>query len=113
MTELDPFKNIFGQPQYRDKLGREIETDELELLLRDKDYKFIAQEQVGKFWVSTVWLGVPHDWPANKYFETIVFLTNGNEVLYGDSCDLRRYETLMEAEQGHKEVVEEYRGKDD
>lgn len=108
MTELDPYKNIFGHTIYRDRLGREIEADGLELLLRDKEYRIVKQEQVNRHFISTVWLGVPHGCPPTQYFETMVFLPGDDGDTLGESCDMRRYETLEQAEQGHSEVVQEY-----
>jgi hypothetical protein len=88
---------------YRDKFGRIIQADELELLLRDKTYKVVEQEQLDEVFVSTVWLGVPHflNLDHHYYFETMVWEK-------GQIVDLTRYENLEEAEIGHKEVVESW-----
>lgn len=101
---------------YRDKEGKELSIDELEPLLRDPDYKIIKQEQIGKYFISTVWLGVPHGMGCH-YFETMVFLTpegaeDPRESL-GESLDCYRYCTQKEAIEGHLEVVNEWKVKDE
>jgi hypothetical protein len=88
---------------YRNKLGRIIEADELDILLRDREYAVVNIESVGPYLVSTAWLGVPD--MSGAYFETVVF----DNV--GDSLELYRYATIKEAEEGHKRVVREWRTK--
>ncbi len=98
---------------YRDKWGRIIQADELELLLRNNDYCIIKQEIVGPYFISTVWLGIPCY--TNAYYETIVFeIPEGVKdprESSGESLDLYRYRTLEEAENGHEEVIKEWREK--
>lgn len=96
---------------YRDKEGRELAIEDLEPLLMDPDYKIIKQEQLGKYFISTVWLGVPHGMGIH-YFETMVFLTpegveDPRETL-GQTLDCYQYCTKEEAIKGHEEVVKEY-----
>lgn len=112
-----------------DKTGKPLrEYDEIESLLRNMDYKRIARTEVGPYYVSTVWLGLDHDFthtvdkvnPRPVIFETMVF---ENELSHNEGSkefnikpydyhkDLgdytRRYCTLAEASQGHAEVVKE------
>jgi len=89
----------WDQQVYRDKLGRKIQADELEVLLRNPEYTVVKQERLGGYSVSTVWLGVPHGEPP-QYFETMVF----NSGIQYSEC--RRYQNLTEAEEGHEEMVE-------
>jgi hypothetical protein len=87
---------------YRDKFGRVIQADELECLLRNPEYRIVAQDWIGDFLVSTVWLGVPYDLGIS-YFETMVFDTNN--PIGERSLDLVRYENLSQAEEGHAEML--------
>lgn len=84
---------------YRNKLGRIIEADELEILLRYNEYRIIKQDEVGPYLISTVWLGVP---VGEAYFETMVF--EGD-----DSVEFFRYCTIKEAEEGHEKILNEWR----
>lgn len=101
--------------RYKDKLGRIIEADELEVLLRNREYTVIKQEMIGEYFVSTVWLGVPHGIPPNQYFETMVWKQKNakddprNDNKFGEELECVRYQTLNEAEAGHEEVVQEYK----
>ncbi len=91
---------------YRDKLGREIECDELEILLRHPDYKVVQKDRVGQYVISTVWLGVPFGAKGDQYFETLVFDENNPE---GDRIiDCHRYKNLKQAEEGHMEILKDY-----
>lgn len=99
---------------YRDKEGNELAVEELEPFLRDPDYKIIKQEVVGDYFISTVWLGVPHGMGCH-YFETMVFrppegFEDPRETL-GETMDCYRYCTKEEAIQGHEEVVKEWQDK--
>lgn len=65
--------------------------------------KHVAEEQIGDFWISTVWLGINHQYGNGKplIFETMVFKNESGIDAY---CD--RYSTWKEAEEGHKRAVE-------
>lgn len=91
---------------YRDKLGRQIESDELEILLRDKEYKIVAQDTLDKYLISTVWLGVPFGM-GTEYFETVIWDTEAKQGERMVECV--RYLNVVEAEKGHKEVVQEWK----
>lgn len=69
-----------------------------------KDYKIIKQEQVKEVWISTVWLGIDHQFGDGPplIFETMVF----DEAR--DELDCRRYSTEAEAINGHREMVEKW-----
>jgi len=53
--------------------------------------------------ISTVWLGLDHEWrPGNRpplIFETMVFDEKGHD------CYCERYSTWQEAEEGHKRAI--------
>lgn len=61
----------------------------------------VAQEHVGKVWVSTVFLGLDHSFGQGDpiLFETMVFRDG-----HGEECE--RYCTWQEAEAGHRRVCE-------
>ena len=91
---------------YRDKIGREIQYDELEVLICHPGYKIVKQEQLGPYFISTVWLGVPHGLDRSCYFETMVFTEYTEYVEIGEQImECTRYYTLKEAEEGHENVV--------
>lgn len=82
-----------------DKKGRPLTLDQWADLIEDLDYARVKQEWTpnGKFFVSTVWLGL-----SPGIFETMVF---------GERADLEthRYSTLDEAKLGHKAVFAKYK----
>ena len=68
----------------------------------------VAEDSVdnskGEFWVSTVWLGLDHNWGFEGpplIFETMVFSKDEADGLY-----MERYATEEQAVEGHKEIVE-------
>lgn len=75
------------------------------LWLNDSPKKRVAESKVGKYWVSTVFLGLDHALPPNKarplLFETMIF-TNGEALPEYQP----RYETFEEALHGHKITVD-------
>lgn len=89
---------------YYDKEGKPIDLMEWGSLLNNFDYQVIKQEELpnGK-WVSTVWLGLDHNFYGGKplIFETIVFSSKSSY----DEVDVKRYSSLKEAEDGHKCLV--------
>lgn len=67
--------------------------------------RHVAQTHVGEVWVSTVFLGLDHNWSgegAPVLFETMVF-TQGDEL--PESMGFGRYRTWEEAEAGHAATV--------
>lgn len=76
-------------------------------LENEHDRKIVKQEMVNGFRVSTVFLGLDHNWNIFNeenhkphIFETMVFKGEGGTENY---CD--RYSTWEEAEEGHKVAV--------
>jgi len=84
---------------YFDKDGKAITAAEWGRLFRDFEYKRIAYDEQGEAGVSTIWLGLNHNWGegAPLIFETMVFGGEHNE-------DQWRYETLDQAIAGHKKA---------
>lgn len=65
----------------------------------------VAQEQVGKYWISTVFLGLDHGWGDGPpmLFETMAFKGKSGRArksVYQDRCS-----TWEEAEEMHKKAV--------
>ncbi len=106
-------KRMIGLIYYKDKLGNVIDVETWEQLHNNHDYRIIKQEQIGKYFISTIWLGTPHCDLKNPniiegfhaYFETMVF--------WDEETESFRYDTLEEAKKGHEEVVKEYKEKKD
>lgn len=58
-----------------DRQGNKISLAQAEPLLGDLDYKVVAKTQFGDVEVSTVWLGLDHNWLGKPplIFETMTF----------------------------------------
>lgn len=73
--------------------------------MKKNNTKHVAQEMIGDILISTVWLGIDHQWindaPHPLIFETMVFERNDFHEIY---CD--RYSTWQEAEEGHQKAVQ-------
>src|SRR5271157_2085879 len=71
---------------------------------RDDTQRVVKQENVGKFWVSTVFLGIDHNFgfrdPTPILFETMIFDESPSEKW----C--QRYPTYQTALEGHNLIVE-------
>lgn len=91
------------RPLHYDRLGVAIDLDEWVQLMEDDEYRLIALTTVaGRFRVSTVWLGLNHEFFGGPplIFETLVF---DHGELHDDF--MRRYHTEDQAREGHAEVV--------
>ena len=95
-----------------DRDGKSIEdVGEVEKKLTDPNYKIVKQTTLpdGK-WVSTVWLGLDHNYTGNGLpliFETMVFQNHSNL----SELDVERYSTIKEARMGHEVMVNKWAGK--
>lgn len=97
------------RPMFYDRQGRPISTEEFnELLTKHPEYKVVARDEVTLdgviLTVSTVWLGVDHNWARQGppiVFETMVF---GNHPLADEGAQWR-YSTEEQAADGHQKVV--------
>jgi hypothetical protein len=99
-----------GRPLWFDKAGNPIDEREVFRLKYDlspegggavSGYARVGWDAVGDAEVSTVWLGLNHEFMPGRpplIFETMIF---GGD--YGDYC--RRYSTEAAAVEGHAEVV--------
>lgn len=93
---------------YYDRQGRPLDLGSWSQLLTDEDYKIVARSVVNGYAVSTVWLGLDHQFGQGSplIFETMVFATEALE----DAGICERYSTEDEARAGHDEIVTLLRG---
>lgn len=73
--------------------------------LRERGDFRIAETTVGRYWVSTVWLGINHNYLGDPplIFETMVFDRDRDDML---DQYMERYSTVQQAKQGHEHIVE-------
>lgn len=96
---------------YYDINGQKITRDEWLIHFINDSYKIIANDQIGKFRISTVWLGMDHSFGFEgplQIFETMVFDTT-NKADTWQNIDMERYSTLEQAKAGHRIMVETYK----
>ena len=95
------------RPLFFDRHGKPISLKQYIQAIADEEYKRVAQDTIGPYWVSTVWLGVDHGWRGDTplIFETMVFHQLAEERGVGLDMDMRRYATEEEALRGHEEMV--------
>lgn len=113
---------------YYDRQGKPIyDTLQWAKLLEDRQYKIVKQEHTPKkmYWVSTVWLGIDHDFswrhdepnPCPVIFETMVFDErpenqrttefSGDRTFAPDLAQ-ERYTTEAEALEGHARLLQRF-----
>jgi hypothetical protein len=89
---------------FYDKQGRPLTTAEAEPLLCDMEYKRIGLTEERGYRVSTVWLGIDHNFTSQGgpriLFETMIF---GPDSWEGEYCE--RYATEDAARAGHDRAV--------
>jgi hypothetical protein len=92
---------------YYDRTGDPLDLDEWVRLHADKDYVVVGRDTLsyggGEILVSTVWLGINHNWIGGRplIFETMVFGAPWDEYE-----EMHRYSTEEEARLGHAGVLE-------
>jgi hypothetical protein len=93
--------------RYYDRRGYPMPMATWAECFEDPAYKRIALTRLpgGRKWVSTVWLGLDHQWGAGSplIFESMVFGRGMSEL------DTRRYSTEEEAREGHHLLVKWWR----
>jgi hypothetical protein len=114
MTEsLEEFKERMRKtytPIYFDREGQEISFDEFCIKCNDLEYKIISQDQIGKYFVSTVWIGLDMGifrHAAPEIFETMIFVDESeedfdNELNYYQD----RHSTEIQAKNGHARAID-------
>lgn len=98
--------------EFFDRNGKRMSLMAWARAFDDVKYRVLGSHYVGNLWVSTVWLGIDHDFlnmmreePAPPMiFESMIFV-----IPEGDdrwlSLELRRYRTEQEAMVGHTDLV--------
>jgi hypothetical protein len=92
---------------YYDRDGQPMRLYDWAQRFEDMDYKRVAFDQVDDIDVSTVWLGLDHNFSGDGallIFETIVF--GGPPDVDNET---QRYATEEEARAGHAELLERVR----
>lgn len=99
----------------KDKKPVKVDTvEEWGVLFENSDGRRVAQDTIGDYWISTVFLGMDHNFSSSGppiLFETMVFYRREPKPhelkeRVGDDVYQNRYATWEEAEAGHKEAVE-------
>lgn len=87
-----------------DRKGNPISGEKFNEFWLDPSYKIIKQEYSGKYWVSTVWLGINHGFidTIPLLFETMIFCKDKENINHGLQ---ERYFTEEEAVNGHEAMV--------
>lgn len=100
-------KDSHNRPRYYKRDGTPIESlEEWGNLMEDSNYKIVKQTTIGKVLISTVWLGLDHNFLLKgppMIFETMVFKGS----LDGEQ---ERYETEEQAKTGHEEMIKRVKG---
>lgn len=91
--------------KYYNIRGEPITSLEWSIAFEHGSHK-VADTTLKKYWISTVWLGLDHNFFGDKphIFETMVFKINGN--MLDLACE--RYSTLQQALEGHKRMVRKW-----
>ena len=91
-----------------DKQGNVISMYEACRLKGDESYSRVAEDTIGPYWVSTVWLGLDHGFMRGGpplIFETMVFPVEDDTPSLDLEYDMNRYATESAALAGHAEFV--------
>lgn len=84
---------------YYDRQGNPITGQEWTEQFGQMEDRRVAETTVGEVWVSTVWLGLDHNWTGPPMiFETMVFGGPYHEHMH-------RYSTETQALAGHDQMV--------
>jgi hypothetical protein len=88
-----------------DRMGKPIDLLTWGKLHNDEKYVRVRETILpdGK-WVSTVWLGIDHNWGHGSplIFETMIFQSREDLTV----LDTERYSTEQEAIEGHQRIVQ-------
>ena len=88
-------------PNYYDRDGKEINIHIWHSLFSDQKYQTIEKTVVNKLFVSTIWLGLDHNYLGKGdplIFETCVFAEEQSQIV-------GRYSTEEQAIEGHRKAV--------
>ncbi len=103
-------KDLFETtPRYYDREGNPLELMEWAKLCDDDNYNIVKQELVGKYFVSTVWIGLNMCMfkGIKLIFETMIFPQGKIDFAVEDPIRdyQERYSTEEEALAGHEKAV--------
>lgn len=94
---------------YYDRKGNAISVEKCCELMHDRSYKILQHTEVGKYLVSTVWLGNNHgkDHADPIIFETMLFDAPNTVAFAGfrQDLDMERYTNERDAFEGHERMV--------
>jgi hypothetical protein len=95
---------------YYDRNGHPIDLERWIQLFEDRGYKIVAQHWVRGWMISTVWLGLDHNFSAGGkpiIFETMVFPPGDESGEHGTSSEeyMERYSTEEAAQAGHDQAL--------
>lgn len=131
---FDPFWDK-KEGRYFDRRGNSLSFREWTMLFEMREsYRIVKQEYIGNYWISTVWLGLNHNYGFGPplIFETMVFnhsmprpprfpeteygtdefdqwLEDYPEQTSASDLDCERYATEEQATKGHEAMVEKVR----
>lgn len=100
----DDLIDTLDEGLFYDRAGAPISSRRWGNLHRDSGYMRIAEDTIGEYWVSTVWVGMNMAYMMADpplIFETMVFGEDGDKW----SGEQWRWSTSEEAKSGHKWVV--------
>lgn len=91
---------------YYDRAGKPVSREVFAVLFDNMQYRQVGLDKIGDVMISTVWLGINHQFNSDGppiVFETLVTGVNdGDEEMY-------RYATDEEARRGHAALVAKYK----
>lgn len=104
------FKNT---DRFYDRDNNPLDLETWGRMNENDDYKIIKQELVGKYFVSTVWIGLDmshwNEMPP-LIFETMIFIEEGDESKDPLNDYQVRYTTETQAMDGHEKAVKIAKG---
>lgn len=140
LDDEDPLERLFNvleslggsfRSRYYDRGGVPISLMRAAVLGEDDAYKRVAQDYLGdgEIWVSTVWLGLDHNFMGvgpPLIFETMMFFKESEEAIEKrrawwkkmglpehnfpwEECACERYPTEELAREGHRKMVDSMR----
>jgi len=89
---------------YFDRQGKPIELMDWACKVEDKKYKVILQEEIGDYFISTIWIGlcfISSERNKPLIFETMIFSDDDDDL----NNYQERYETEQQAIDGHNLAV--------
>jgi hypothetical protein len=92
--------------EYYSRDGKPLSLEEFARLSEDWKYRTVARTESGGWLISTVWLGIDHNFGDGPpvIFETMIFNTRSLESAWHDEY-CARYGTEDAAQEGHLEAM--------